>query len=108
MKVQLNTDANIAGNEALSQQVEAIINDTLDRFSQHITRVEVHLSDENSNEKFGANDQRCLIEVRLANHQPIAVSDQGPDIGAVHPRCCRENEKFARHYSRKVARSLSD
>jgi ribosome-associated translation inhibitor RaiA len=77
MKVQLNTDANIAGNQALSQQVEAIINDTLDRFSQHITRVEVHLSDENSNEKFGANDQRCLIEVRLANHQPIAVSDRG-------------------------------
>ncbi|MEG4325825.1 HPF/RaiA family ribosome-associated protein [Microcoleus sp. herbarium5] len=77
MKVQLNTDANIEGNEALSQQVEAIINNTLDRFSQHITRVEVHLSDENSSEKFGANDKRCLIEVRLANHQPIAASDQG-------------------------------
>lgn len=77
MKVQLNTDTNIAGNEALSQQVEAIINETLDRFSQDITRVEVHLSDENSNEKFGDNDKRCLIEVRLANHQLIAVSDQG-------------------------------
>jgi len=39
--------------------------------------VEVHLTDENSSEKFGANDKRCLIEVRLANHQPIAVSDRG-------------------------------
>ncbi|MEA5452588.1 HPF/RaiA family ribosome-associated protein [Leptolyngbya sp. CCNP1308] len=80
MQVQINTDSNIEGNQVIAEQVGYAIRDTLDRFSQHITRVEVHLSDENSDEKFGAHDKRCLIEARLANHQPISVSDQAATV----------------------------
>ncbi len=80
MQVQINTDSSIEGSEAIAQQVESAIRNNLDRFSQQITRVEVHLSDENSNKKFGTQDQRCSIEVRLANHQPIAVSDQAATL----------------------------
>jgi len=47
---------------------------TLGHFSKHITRVEVHLRDENSGSKSGTEDKRCLMEVRLRDHQPIAVS----------------------------------
>ncbi|WP_373539944.1 HPF/RaiA family ribosome-associated protein [Chamaesiphon sp.] len=76
MKIQVETDSNIEGNTMLTQSVETVVRDTLDRFSSQITRVEVHLSDENSGEKFGTDDKRCLLEVRLASHQPIAVTDR--------------------------------
>jgi len=48
MQIQINTDGNIEGKERLAEQVEAVVRDNLDRFSEQITRVEVHLSDENS------------------------------------------------------------
>ena len=80
MHVQINTDSNIEGDNALARYVEAVVRDTLDRFSEQVTRVEVHLSDENSDNKFGTNDKRCLLEVRLASRQPIAVSHQAPTL----------------------------
>lgn len=80
MQVQINTDRNIEGNHALTQQIEAAVRSTLDRFSEQVTRVEVHLSDENSEHKFGAKDKRCLLEVRLAGREPIAASDQAPTV----------------------------
>jgi hypothetical protein len=56
--------------------MEAVVRDSLDRFSEQITRVEVHLSDQNSDKKFGNEDKRCLLEARLAGLQPISVSDR--------------------------------
>jgi hypothetical protein len=57
----------------------------LGRFSEHVTLVEVHLTDENSNVKAGANDKHCLLEVRLVGHQPTVASDQASTLEqAVH------------------------
>ena len=80
MHIQINTDSNIEGDNALTQQVEAIVRETLDRFSEQITRVEVHLSDENSDRKSGTDDKRCLLEVRLIGLQPIVVSHQAATL----------------------------
>lgn len=80
MKVQINTDSNIEGHDELVQLVEAVVRSALDRFSEQITRVEVHLSDENSDKKFGTDDKRCLLEARLAGLQPIAVSHQAATL----------------------------
>ena len=80
MKVQINTDSNIKGSNELTQYGEAIIRDVLGRFSGRITRVEIHLSDENSDNKSGIDDKRCLLEVRLANHQPIVSTHEGDTI----------------------------
>lgn len=80
MLIQINTDSNIEGDNALTRQVEVTVSDTLDRFSEQVTRVEVHLSDENSEGKSGAKDKRCMLEVRLAGRQPIAASDQAPTL----------------------------
>jgi len=74
MQIQINTDNNIEGTERLAQQVAPVVRDALERFSEQITRVEVHLSDQNSDKKFGAEDKRCLLEARLAGLQPISVS----------------------------------
>ena len=80
MLIQISTDSNIQRHEELVPQVEAVVRDALDRFSQQITRVEVHLSDVNSDEKLGTNDKRCLLEARLAGLQPITVSHQAPTL----------------------------
>jgi ribosome-associated translation inhibitor RaiA len=79
MQVHINTDSNIENNEKLTQQVEAAVVGALDWFSDRITRVEVHLSDENSH-KFGSNDKRCLMEARLGGLQPIAASHQAATL----------------------------
>jgi hypothetical protein len=75
MHIQLNTDNNISGNEALAHSVEATLNHVLARFAGQVTRLEVHLSDENSTSKSGAMDKRCLLEARLAGLDPVTVSD---------------------------------
>jgi ribosome-associated translation inhibitor RaiA len=72
MQIQVNTDHNLEGREALIHWVEAEVRQILDRFSDHITRVEVHLSDENSG-KSGGDDKRCLMEARISSRQPLAV-----------------------------------
>jgi ribosome-associated translation inhibitor RaiA len=75
MKTQINTDNHIAGREALSQQAEASVASALCHMAEHVTRVEVHLSDENGT-KTGGRDKRCMMEARLEGHQPIAVTDE--------------------------------
>lgn len=79
MKIQVNTDANIQGTEALEQQTQATVESVLGHLAEHITRVEIHLSDENS-AKGGDDDKRCMMEARLENHQPIAVTDEAATI----------------------------
>ena len=74
MKIQVNTDAHIEGHERLAAHVSATLEHALKRFSDHVTRVEVHLSDENG-EKAGPQDQRCMLEVRLEGRQPVAVTE---------------------------------
>ncbi len=76
MIIQLNTDNNITGSKELSQTVEGLISKSLDRFAEQITRVEVHLTDENGR-KQGQDDKRCMLEARLEGMQPIAVTDHG-------------------------------
>jgi len=74
MQIQLNTDRNIEGHEALATRVSEEVESALKRFSDRITRVEVHLSDENSDKKGGNDDMRCVMEVRLEGRQPVAVT----------------------------------
>lgn len=82
MLVQVNTDKNIQGREDLARNVEEKVKSALgDRFGERLTRVEVHLGDENSNKKGGDADKRCLLEARPAGLQPIAVRHQAETLG---------------------------
>lgn len=74
MTIQFNTDNNITGSEEFTAPLIALIADNLSRFDDQITRVEVHLSDENSS-KNGQKDKRCLMEARLQGLQPVAVTN---------------------------------
>lgn len=79
MKIQINTDNHIAGREELADHAKATVESTLGHLAEHITRVEVHLSDENGNQS-GSHDKRCMMEARLKGHQPIAVTDEAEAI----------------------------
>jgi ribosome-associated translation inhibitor RaiA len=80
MQVQVNTDKAITHDASLDQHVEGVVQSALQRFGEHITRVEVHLGDVNGSQKSGANDKRCMMEARVAGLQPIAVTDHAGDV----------------------------
>jgi ribosome-associated translation inhibitor RaiA len=73
MKIQVNTDKNVEGGEALSEQIDADLAGALARFADRLTRVEVHLRDESAGRTTG-DDVRCLIEARPAGMDPVAVT----------------------------------
>ena len=73
MQIQVNTDSNIEGREKLIAHVRSVVESALNRFSDRITRVEVHLSDQNG-DRSGQDDKRCMMEARLKGRQPTAVT----------------------------------
>jgi ribosome-associated translation inhibitor RaiA len=80
MLIQINTDDNVNNSDARADTLEAAIRNTLERFASQVTRVEVHLSDENGDKKSGSADIRCMLEARLAGLQPVAVTDSAATV----------------------------
>ena len=73
MIIQLNTDKNIQGTENLESYVSERIKKSLKHYTDHVTRVEIHLSDQNA-DKGGADDIMCKIEARIQGKQPVTVN----------------------------------
>jgi ribosome-associated translation inhibitor RaiA len=108
MQIQINTDRNIEGEQALSTHVSGVVKSALTHFSEHITRVEVYLSDVNGN-KVSKDDKHCVIEVRLEGRQPLVASHsaetlhQAADGAAVkiargiESKLGKENDHKTRH-----------
>ena len=92
MLIQINTDHNIEGHEALSAHIRDVVQGALSLERAHITRVEVHLADENG-PKSGPKDMRCTMEARLEHHQPLAVTF---DAATVHQAVDGAADKLAR------------
>lgn len=79
MQIQVNTSNGIENKDALERWANEEIRQALDRFSADVTRIEVHLSDEN-HDKSGAGDKRCAMEARIAGRQPVAVTQHAPNL----------------------------
>ena len=79
MKILFHTDTTINGDEKLQQYYTALIAEELKRYQTDLTRVEVHLSDENGN-KEGFKDIRCVLEARLEGLHPITVTCQDDNL----------------------------
>lgn len=75
MTIQFNTDKNVTASEEFRASSTSLILKELGRFNDRITRLEVHLSDENGR-KEGLNDKRCLLEARFGGMPPIAVTGE--------------------------------
>lgn len=76
MTIQFNADNNLTIHEEFRTKLSAVLADKLKRFDEDITRIEVHLSDENAG-KPGQNDKSCLLEARITGRTPIAVTGSG-------------------------------
>ena len=86
MKIQIDTDRTVERTEELVTMVEAEVRSALARFEDRLTRVEVHLADENTEQRTGAVDKRCLLEARPASMQPVVVTGVADTL----ERACRE------------------
>jgi len=78
MLVQVKTDNHVEGSDDLSARVEGEVTDTLGRFGDQITRVEVHINDVNA-AKAGV-DMRCMMEARIAGRPSIAVTHMADSL----------------------------
>lgn len=74
MNVQVNVSNSVENRGQLNAYVESHVKEVFQRYNGAITRIEAHISDENGSTKTGGDDKRCLLEARVANHQPIVVS----------------------------------
>lgn len=92
MQIQINTGESVNGREALYRHTEDVVKDALGRFADHVTRVEIHLSDVNGH-KIGDNDKRVLMEARIAGRPPIAVTEQA---GSLHQAIDGATQKLKR------------
>jgi len=73
MQLQVHSDNHIDGSARLAGWVRATVASKFERYDEELTRVVVHLNDENGN-KAGANDKRCQIEARARGQQPVSVT----------------------------------
>lgn len=80
MQILINTDRHTTRSEELVTRIEAIAQKELKHQAAHLTRVEYHLSDVNSETRSGATDKRCLIEGRIAGRDPVTAEHRGEDI----------------------------
>ena len=101
MQIQLNTDNHVHGEESLAQWAERELRERLHRFGEHITRIEVHLSDIHGGRVSG-QDKRCKLEARVAGRAPLVVShDAGKVADALHGAI----EKLARALDTALGRA---
>ena len=63
MQIQVNTDDNVEGRDALARRVEAEVEAALGRFGGRLMRAGAHLGGENPDEA-GAADKRRSTEAR--------------------------------------------
>jgi ribosome-associated translation inhibitor RaiA len=81
MQIQVHTDRHIQSDERLAEFIRDTLQTKLSRFADHLTRIEVHLSDENGQQKNDGNDKRCLLEARFEGLDPVAITEHAATVG---------------------------
>ena len=79
MLTHVFSDKHIDSDKRTQDWVTATVEVTLERHLEDLTRVEVHLSDENGG-KSGPKDKRCKMEARPKGHQPLLVSHDADSL----------------------------
>jgi ribosomal subunit interface protein len=106
MQIQINSDHQINPSPQLATGIQSLIRDTLERYSDRITRVEVHLNDENSI-KGGANDKRCHMEARVAGVGAIDATHQAESLELAIDGAMEKLERAIEHKLGRIAMTAS-
>lgn len=104
MQIQVNTDNFIHGDARVVEVAEAAVRADLEHLGEKLTRVEVHLKDQNA-DKHGPAHIRCTVEARPRGLGPMAAHHDAADIPAalkgatkkLRQRLSSEFEKLDRH-----------
>jgi ribosome-associated translation inhibitor RaiA len=100
MQVQVNHDNHVRIGDDAATRLSQVVEDSLSHFADRITRIEMHLGDVNAG-KGGDADKRCMLEARLANLEPIAVTHQAESL---HLAIDGALDKLEHAMSRKIGR----
>lgn len=106
MQIQINSDHHINPSPEMASRIQALIRDTLDRYSDRITRVEVHLNDQNS-VKAGRNDKRCGMEARVAGIGPVDVDHEAETLNLAIDGAMEKLERSLEHKLGRIATAAS-
>ena len=79
MQFQFNSDSSVMGTENVATRIEAAVRQKLARFEDRLTRLEVHVRDENG-DKGGGDDKACTIEARPSGGKPIGVTEHAGKV----------------------------
>lgn len=83
MTISIQTDNHIQGSDGLSGWIEEVLNHDLARFTGDITRIEVHLADENGPKgKGGGDDKRCTLDCKVDGFPNFAATALANDLHA--------------------------
>lgn len=74
MLIIFNTDHTISATDEFKAPMIASLSEKLKKYSHQITKIDVHLSDENGS-KGGPKDKRCLLEAHMAGMNPTVVKN---------------------------------
>jgi ribosome-associated translation inhibitor RaiA len=110
MQIQVHTDRNVDVSEGMVRRIESELESALSRFVDQITRVKVHLGDENA-ARSGGSDKRCMVEAHVAGQPPFAVTHHAATVGeacsgAVHKLATLVASKYGRADNRKGGESI--
>jgi len=98
VKQAKTNDKKAIAYKELLERVEKQLGHLMDR----LTRVEVHLRDDNSAAKSSNDDKRCVMEARIAGRRPLAVEHSGGDMYKVIDETAG---KLSRAVKNDIARS---
>ncbi|ANU07269.1 HPF/RaiA family ribosome-associated protein [Paraurantiacibacter namhicola] len=100
MQFQFNTDSSVMGTENVAERIEATVRDKVARFEDRLTRLEVHVRDENG-PKHGADDKSCTIEARPKGGKPIGVTSHAAQVDdAARKAASTLAQRLERHFGK--------
>ena len=100
MQINVNTDNTINKHQGLDEHVDTVVRSSIGRFSDQVTRVDVHLSNENKEKKADGGNY-CMLEARLSGVAPIVVHDHANDL---HQAINNAGGKLARALDSAIGR----
>ncbi|MGW5718688.1 HPF/RaiA family ribosome-associated protein [Amycolatopsis sp. NPDC003865] len=83
MQIQISTDKNVHGSEALARRLEGEFEAALSRFTDLITRLGVHVGGETAAGRTRV-DRKCVLEARSTGRRTVFVSHHA---GSVDEAC---------------------
>ena len=100
MQVQFNSDSSGMCTANVSDRIEARVREKLARYEDRLTRVEIHVHDENAH-KHGHDDKACTIEARPRGGKPVGVTEGASTVDdAARKAATTLAQRLNRHFGK--------